>query len=103
LDTALSNAQAQMLRLEEENRAKQSHSERVKHMTKSLEQLQAASEKREAMEQRLRAKLEEQLREYREREANGGSAPQSANRNRSAEAFEEFRIKLSEAEEKVGI
>ncbi len=41
LDTALSNAQAQLLRLEEENRLKDTYAERVKQMTKSLEQLQA--------------------------------------------------------------
>jgi len=40
LDTALSNAQAQLLRLEEENRVKDSYAERIKHMTKALEQLQ---------------------------------------------------------------
>ena len=41
LDTALSNAQATITRLEEENRLKEGYAERVKQMTKSLEQLQA--------------------------------------------------------------
>ena len=44
---------------------KDGYAERVKAMTRSLEQLQAASEKREAMEKRLRAKLEEELADYR--------------------------------------
>ena len=41
LDSALSNAQATILRLEEENRMKEGYAERVKQMTRSLEQLQA--------------------------------------------------------------
>ena len=40
LDSALSNAQAQVLRLEEENRMKEGYADRVKQMTRSLEQLQ---------------------------------------------------------------
>ena len=40
LDTALSNAQSQLLRLEEENRLKEGYAERVKQMTRALEQLQ---------------------------------------------------------------
>ncbi|XP_071746570.1 uncharacterized protein [Lepeophtheirus salmonis] len=65
LDSALSNAQASVLRLEEENRMKEGYADRVKQMTKSLEQLQAASEKRETMEKKLRAKLEEELKTFR--------------------------------------
>merc|ERR1719233_1810880 len=55
LDSALSNTQSNVLRLEEEVRQKEVYVERVKQMTKSLEQLQAASEKREAMEKKLSA------------------------------------------------
>jgi len=56
LDSALSNAQSNVLRLEEEVRQKEVYVERVKQMTKSLEQLQAASEKREAMEKKTEGK-----------------------------------------------
>merc|ERR1719234_1765570 len=59
LDSALSNAQSTVLRLEEEVRQKEVYVDRVKSMTKSLEQLQVASEKREGMEKKLRQKLEE--------------------------------------------
>jgi hypothetical protein len=45
LDTALSNAQATISRLEEDNRLKEGYAERVKQMTKSLEQLQAGEDK----------------------------------------------------------
>ena len=61
LDSALSNAQSTVLRLEEEVRQKEVYVDRVKSMTKSLEQLQVASEKREGMEKKLRQKLEEEL------------------------------------------
>ena len=44
LDNALSNAQATILRLEEENRMKEGYAERVKQMTRSLEQLQAGKD-----------------------------------------------------------
>ena len=57
LDSALSNAQSTVLRLEEEVRQKEVYVDRVKSMTKSLEQLQVASEKREGMEKKLRQKL----------------------------------------------
>ena len=40
LDAALSNAQNTVLRLEEEVRQKEAYADRVKQMTKSLEQLQ---------------------------------------------------------------
>jgi uncharacterized FlaG/YvyC family protein len=42
LDAALSNAQKTILRLEEEVRQKEATADRVKQMTKSLEQLQAS-------------------------------------------------------------
>ena len=61
LDSALSNAQSTVLRLEEEVRQKEVYVDRVKSMTKSLEQLQVASEKREGMEKKLRQKLEEEV------------------------------------------
>lgn len=65
LDSALSNAQSTVLRLEEEVRQKEVYVDRVKSMTKSLEQLQMASEKREGMEKKLRQKLEEELEQLR--------------------------------------
>ena len=41
LGSALSNAETNVVRLEEENRLKEGYAERVKQMTRSLEQLQA--------------------------------------------------------------
>ena len=94
LGTALNNAETNVGRLEEENKLKEGYADRVKQMTRSLDQLQKASEKREAMEKKLRAKLEEELREL--REAQNGLLSDGNQR-----PAEELRSKLSEAEEKV--
>jgi len=96
LDSALSNAQSNVLRLEEEVRQKEVYVERVKQMTKSLEQLQAASEKREAMEKKLRAKLEEELKELRQEKESGGN-----NRVDGDVDVEQLTRKLSACEEKI--
>ena len=96
LGSALSNAEGNVVRLEEENRLKEGYVERVKQMTRSLDQLQKASEKREAMEKKLRAKLEEELKELREAQKGNGDA-----NLRPGDSIEELRRKLSEAEEKV--
>lgn len=97
LGTALSNAEANVVRLEEENRLKEGYAERVKQMTRSLDQLQKASEKREAMEKKLRAKLEEELKEL--RDAQKGNLADG--HMRTGDSVEDLRRKWSEAEEKV--
>ena len=67
-------------------------------MTRSLDQLQKASEKREAMEKKLRAKLEDELKELREaQKGNFGDA----NMRPGDHSLQELRRKHSEAEEKV--
>ena len=63
---------------------------------RSLDQLQKASEKREAMEKKLRAKLEDELMELRQAQT-GNTDPNL----RPGDSIEEFRRKLSDAEEKV--
>merc|ERR1719367_2585708 len=79
---------------------KEGYAERVKQMTRSLEQLQAASEKREAMEKKLRIKLEDELKELR---AQQQGEEQGAQRRfpHSSESLEELRRKFAEAEEKI--
>jgi len=96
LDSALSNAQSNVLRLEEEVRQKEVYVERVKQMTKSLEQLQAASEKREAMEKKLRAKLEDELKDLRQEKESGTN-----NRNDGDVDIDQVKRKLSAYEEKI--
>ena len=98
LGSALSTAESNVVRLEEENRLKEGYAERVKQMTRSLDQLQKASEKREAMEKKLRAKLEDELKEL--RAAQTGSLDANL---RPGDSIEELRRKLSEAEEKVNL
>lgn len=56
-----------------------------------------ASEKREAMEKKLRAKLEEELREFRESAIHGRQG------SGSSENVSDLKRKVNEAEEKVWI
>ncbi|XP_064808737.1 angiomotin-like 2a [Oncorhynchus masou masou] len=65
LEQALGSAQARNLALEEELRRKRAYVEKVKRLQSSLGQLQAACEKREALELRLRSRLEQELKSLR--------------------------------------
>uniref|UniRef100_A0A8C6HER1 Angiomotin n=1 Tax=Mus spicilegus TaxID=10103 RepID=A0A8C6HER1_MUSSI len=60
-DQALSNAQAKVVKLEEELKKKQVYVDKVEKMQQALVQLQAACEKREQLEHRLRTRLEREL------------------------------------------
>merc|ERR1719445_618105 len=86
LDSALSNAQTNVLRLEEVKR----------EMNKNLEQLQAASEKRELMEKKLRAKLETELQQLRQ----GNEMTHNDNAD-NHENYEQLRAQMNNFEEKV--
>ncbi|XP_062909906.1 angiomotin-like protein 1 isoform X3 [Mobula hypostoma] len=72
LEQALNNAQAKVVRLEEELRKKQMYVERVERLQQALAQLQAACEKREQMERRLRTRLERELESLRVQQRHGG-------------------------------
>lgn len=61
LDTALTNAQGNVVRLEEENRKKQVYVERVAQLQRALHSLQLASDRREETERKLRLQLEKEL------------------------------------------
>ncbi|XP_073439069.1 angiomotin-like protein 1 isoform X2 [Dendrobates tinctorius] len=61
LEQALNNAQAKVVKFEEELRKKQVYVEEVEKLQQALTQLQAAGEKREQLERRLRNKLEKEL------------------------------------------
>ncbi|TNM84590.1 hypothetical protein fugu_008768 [Takifugu bimaculatus] len=60
-DQALNNAQAKVVKLEEELKKKQVYVDKVERMQQALAQLQAACEKREQLEHRLRTRLEREL------------------------------------------
>ncbi|KAB0350919.1 hypothetical protein FD754_015776 [Muntiacus muntjak] len=77
LDQALSNAQARVIKLEEELREKQAYVEKVEKLQQALTQLQSACEKREQMERRLRTWLERELDALRTQQKHGNSQPAS--------------------------
>ncbi|KAJ0178958.1 hypothetical protein K1T71_005733 [Dendrolimus kikuchii] len=68
LDTALTNAQANVVRLEEECRHASGYVERVMGLQRALASLQQASDRREHTERKLRAQLEKELQTLRKRE-----------------------------------
>ncbi|XP_056118162.1 angiomotin isoform X2 [Rhinichthys klamathensis goyatoka] len=72
-DQALNNAQAKVVKLEEELKKKQVYVEKVERMQQALAQLQAACEKREQLEHRLRTRLERELESLRMQQRHGGS------------------------------
>ncbi|CAG7721617.1 unnamed protein product [Allacma fusca] len=61
LDTALTNAQSNVLRLEEEARKKQEYVDKVSQLQRALSSLQLSSEKREQSEKKLRNQLETEV------------------------------------------
>lgn len=65
LEQALISAQTRNRQLEEELRRKRAYVEKVERMQSALAQLQAACEKREALELRLRTRLEQELKNLR--------------------------------------
>ncbi|XP_061817810.1 angiomotin [Nerophis lumbriciformis] len=72
-DQALNNAQAKVVKLEEELKKKQVYVEKVERMQQALAQLQAACEKREQLEHRLRTRLERELESLRMQQRHGGT------------------------------
>lgn len=75
LDQALSNAQARVIKLEEELREKQAYVEKVEKLQQALTQLQSACEKRGQMERRLRTWLERELDALRTQQKHGNGQP----------------------------
>ncbi|KAG6456561.1 hypothetical protein O3G_MSEX009810 [Manduca sexta] len=97
LDTALTNAQANVVRLEEECRHAGGYVERVAGLQRALGSLQLAAERREHSERKLRHQLETELHALRKRECNCGGA-NSLNGNGETEA--ELRRQLRERDER---
>ncbi|KAM9348296.1 angiomotin [Symphorus nematophorus] len=77
-DQALNNAQAKVVKLEEELKKKQVYVEKVERMQQALAQLQAACEKREQLEHRLRTRLERELESLRMQQRQGSSQSSGA-------------------------
>ncbi|KAK0164179.1 hypothetical protein PV328_002837 [Microctonus aethiopoides] len=95
LDTALTNAQGNVVRLEEECRKKQVYVERVGQLQRALSSLQASSDRREETERQLRGQLERELRE-------GGNGGVNGNENSTnGETITELKRRLRERDEKI--
>ncbi|XP_009199955.1 angiomotin-like protein 2 isoform X3 [Papio anubis] len=73
LEQALGNAQGRAARAEEELRKKQAYVEKVERLQQALGQLQAACEKREQLELRLRTRLEQELKALRAQQRQAGT------------------------------
>lgn len=65
LEQGLASTQARNRQLEEELQRKRAYVEKVERLQSALAQLQAACEKREALELRLRTRLEQELKSLR--------------------------------------
>lgn len=81
LEKALSNAQSTAARTEDELRKKRAYVEKVERLQQALSQLQAACEKREQLEMRLRTRLEQELKNLRSQQRqplsqSGGQSPE---------------------------
>ncbi|XP_003226900.1 angiomotin [Anolis carolinensis] len=92
-DQALNNAQAKVVKLEEELKKKQVYVEKVEKMQQALVQLQAACEKREQLEHRLRTRLERELESLRMQQRQGSSQPSGASEYNAAALMELLREK----------
>nr|XP_020640006.1 angiomotin [Pogona vitticeps]XP_020640007.1 angiomotin [Pogona vitticeps]XP_020640008.1 angiomotin [Pogona vitticeps] len=92
-DQALNNAQAKVVKLEEELKKKQVYVEKVEKMQQALVQLQAACEKREQLEHRLRTRLERELESLRMQQRQGTSQQASVSELNAAALMEALREK----------
>ncbi|XP_004484894.1 angiomotin isoform X2 [Dasypus novemcinctus] len=92
-DQALSNAQAKVVKLEEELKKKQVYVDKVEKMQQALVQLQAACEKREQLEHRLRTRLERELESLRIQQRQGNSQPTNISECSAAALMELLREK----------
>ncbi|XP_029113914.1 angiomotin isoform X2 [Scleropages formosus] len=92
-DQALNNAQAKVVKLEEELKKKQVYVEKVERMQQALAQLQAACEKREQLEHRLRTRLERELEALRLQQRQGSSQMSSGSEHSVAALMERLREK----------
>ncbi|KAJ9584719.1 hypothetical protein L9F63_020924 [Diploptera punctata] len=105
LDTALTNAQGNVVRLEDECRKKQVYVERVSQLQRALQSLQLASDRREQTERKLRLQLEKELRNERAREGEAGQGGSGAsglqNCEDAGDTAPELKRKLRERDEKI--
>lgn len=100
LDNALTNAQANVVRLEEESRKKQVYVDRVAQLQKALTNLQQSSEKRLLMEKKLRAQMEKEVQALKSQK-HGKSPTSPEKKSENCETVDGLRKTLMEYEEKI--
>ncbi|XP_018119452.1 angiomotin-like protein 2 [Xenopus laevis] len=98
LEQALSNAQSRAARTEDELRKKRAYVEKVERLQQALSQLQAACEKREQLELRLRTRLEQELKTLRAQQRQPSTQSVSLTPELSASVLSE---QLREKEERI--
>lgn len=103
LEQALGNAQSRAARAEEELRKKQAYVEKVERLQQALGQLQAACEKREQLELRLRTRLEQELKALRAQQRQAGTLPAGGGSNGGSTELSALRLseQLREKEEQI--
>lgn len=75
MEQALASAQTRNRQLEEELQRKRAYVKKVERLQSALAQLQAACEKREELELRLRTRLEQELKSLRAQQVRKTSPP----------------------------
>ncbi|XP_060886517.1 angiomotin-like 2a isoform X2 [Labrus mixtus] len=98
LEQALATTQARNRQLEEELQRKRAYVEKVERLQSALAQLQAACEKREALELRLRTRLEQELKSLRAQQFQNQAAYSSASELSSSTLQQQ---QLREKEERI--
>ncbi|XP_074525181.1 angiomotin-like 2a isoform X2 [Halichoeres trimaculatus] len=93
LEQALATTQARNRQLEEELQRKRAYVEKVERLQGALAQLQAACEKREALELRLRTRLEQELKSLRAQQSQNQAADSSASELSSSTLQQQLREK----------
>ncbi|KAG8003519.1 Angiomotin-like 2a [Nibea albiflora] len=93
VEKALASTQARNRQLEEELQRKRAYVEKVERLQSALAQLQAACEKRETLELRLRTRLEQELKSLRAQQSQNQSADPAASELSSSTLQQQLREK----------
>ncbi|XP_061184323.1 angiomotin-like isoform X2 [Saccostrea echinata] len=103
LDNALTNAQGNVVRLEDECCKKQVQIERLEKLQKSFSCLKAACEKREQFEKQMRTQLEKEVANLKSKQRDGGSVSKSDSTTSQAEVtnLHSLQTLLNEKESKI--
>ncbi|KAF3691276.1 Angiomotin-like 2a [Channa argus] len=93
MEQALASAKAHNRQLEEELQRKRAYVEKVERLQSALAQLQAACEKREALELRLRTRLEQELKLMRAQQSQNQAADSTASELTASTMQQQLREK----------